>query len=616
MNKRPHIHLAWLPPLLLLAALGCKPESVVFEERDAQGECAETCENDRPRCDRDSGLCVECLAASDCRQDLFRAASSCEAGECVYTCESLNFIAPPAGSIEEDGCSCEVSEELCDGRDNDCDGEIDEGVGAVPCEKDVGVCQGATFECAGELAARCEASSYEANALALAMTYEEGDDEGLRCDGQDNDCDGEVDEACCAPSELPSRLRLLDASLPGSLRIIAASPASEDASFAISYLEDTKTFHLIEFDQSLRPIRRGSHTFPQRRLESVSVVPVEEGYALVLNSDFANAPVPGGEVALLAFYRIEASRLSESGAASILSGVQAALPFSFIELNSTSRISNVDLIAHGSTVLTLLTANSSLPNINSSLLGCVSQVTSFGSSQDECVRSYDDVDEAFLYWENKSGDAFSGSYEVISAFRGPFIVWSWNRPALTFQRSIDLHIVNAQTGESELVTLEPAEGRGVEYARVGPYALEIDGQGNAIMLFSVLSGEERYHQVARVRLTDPEPVTRAQEQLATDAAIRHYLDLVPLGESSALFFYQPGEELDPFAIEYTERDLAAPFTALGEAQKFHTSAEPSIEPLELFEMPWGTLALIQDSGAVDAVRISREGGAICESEPR
>jgi len=82
----------------------------------------------------------------------------------------------------------EDSETLCDGRDNDCDGATDEDLQpseqACPSE---GVCRAAVSTCEGVNGWRCE----------LPAAYEE---EEQTCDGQDNDCDGEVDEGVVPPA--------------------------------------------------------------------------------------------------------------------------------------------------------------------------------------------------------------------------------------------------------------------------------------------------------------------------------------------------------------------------------------------------------------------------------
>jgi len=81
----------------------------------------------------------------------------------------------------------EVTETLCDGRDNDCDGTVDGDLAAPkvsPCG-DKGVCGGGKAVCASGLW-QCDYSALTKNGGYEAF-------EG-KCDGKDNDCNGKTDE--------------------------------------------------------------------------------------------------------------------------------------------------------------------------------------------------------------------------------------------------------------------------------------------------------------------------------------------------------------------------------------------------------------------------------------
>jgi len=123
---------------------------------------------------------LQCVPASNsctCLGDLNGATEPCAVENAFGKCFGEKQCAGPWGWTE---CSAATpAEEVCDGKDNDCDGEKDEDLVPESCENanDFGVCT-ALKECLGAGGWSCPA----------------GYPGPEQCDGQDNDCDGDVDE--------------------------------------------------------------------------------------------------------------------------------------------------------------------------------------------------------------------------------------------------------------------------------------------------------------------------------------------------------------------------------------------------------------------------------------
>jgi len=91
-------------------------------------------------------------------------------------------------STNPNGSASQVAIEVCNGKDDDCDGTVDDGVvvAAGDCAFG-GVCtlQSGTFTCGGAAGWTCDFTQ---------VPYYQAGHEGGRCDGRDNDCDGSTDE--------------------------------------------------------------------------------------------------------------------------------------------------------------------------------------------------------------------------------------------------------------------------------------------------------------------------------------------------------------------------------------------------------------------------------------
>ncbi len=127
--------------------------------------------------------CVPDEATCTCTALQAGAQRGCSRSTSAGTCLGVETCAPGQGWV---GCSAATpAAEVCNGEDDDCDGQLDDGAGGglnCPIANPFGVCQGKTV-CTGKGGITCKG-----NAPALDV-----------CNGKDDDCDGVTDIGAFSP---------------------------------------------------------------------------------------------------------------------------------------------------------------------------------------------------------------------------------------------------------------------------------------------------------------------------------------------------------------------------------------------------------------------------------
>jgi hypothetical protein len=126
-----------------------------------------------------NGLDDDCDGTTD---EGFDVGGACTEGQGVCAREGTRVCAEGVAVCDVEAGAPE-GDERCDGRDNNCDGTVDEGFDVgVACRYDEGMCTSR-----GEMVCTGDGLATECDAAPIEIVAE-------RCDDLDNDCDGEIDE--------------------------------------------------------------------------------------------------------------------------------------------------------------------------------------------------------------------------------------------------------------------------------------------------------------------------------------------------------------------------------------------------------------------------------------